>query len=908
MSDRIERLRGWLLGSAVFLMLVIAVFIGSARYLRQFHLKLPAKLGIDVTAGADEWTATRKVGDRALFFIQAAKQIQYKNGKMALHDVCMELYGSKGDRADLISGDDFEYDQNAGLVRALGLVHIDLQAAQTAGGKVPAKPTGAACAELKGRGAVAQGEVTGPKVLHVTTSGLVYMEKLGVAATGAPIEFKIDAMTGHATGADYNSDTGVLLLHSAVSMSGLARGRPVLLTASSAEFDSRSQQAHLTQAKYDSLGRTAEAEQATLYTRPDGSLERVDAQGDVTVHANGATMASQQAEVALNGLSQPQTMLLAGAVQYSSDTPLRQVRGQADRGTIQFDSQAKPQPQHAVFTGGVHMTERVRATEAVREPWSTRDLTAAKVDAVLAPAGPGQSQLKDAEATGNPHLTLVNNGSLANTGGEGTTELSADDLKAHMVLASDAKQPPQLETLAGRGHTVLHQLGADGVEQTSNGDTLDARLRPKAAAGVPASRGMADWLESAVQQGHVTMMRRAPAKSARAATGGAKVAACSAAAATADGVEHATAERGVYDGDADRVTLTGNVQVSDAGCVVWANQVVMDHKTGDSQATGGVRVNYVQDNSAQLDGARAGAHAEPTHILADRADMDHATGVATFYGKPARLWQGASQVQAPVIELAQTQERLIARSETSTGWSSAAQAAQVHAVLVRAASDPSGAASPGAQRSGGCAVTPASGAASAKTKAGSGLASANVVRIASGGLIYSGILGQADFTGGFRADTVDAAIQASQATAYLQKKSAGGTVKGSGPAGTQAGGSQTGGSQTGAGQVGAIPSLAGALERVVAAGRVEVQQPGLRATGEHLIYTEADELAVLTGDGKTPAQAVDAQGNTTTAAELRFSSCDGSGGGSVEALGAPGQRVRTTAQVSGDGKKGQEKR
>jgi lipopolysaccharide export system protein LptA len=89
---------------------------------------------------------------------------------------------------------------------------------------------------------------------------------------------------------------------------------------------------------------------------------------------------------------------------------------------------------------------------------------------------------------------------------------------------------------------------------------------------------------------------------------------------------------------------------------------------------------------------------------------------------------------------------------------------------------------------------------------------------------------------------------------------------------------------------------------------VEVQQPGLRATGEHLIYTEADELAVLTGDGKTPAQAVDAQGNTTTAAELRFSSCDGSGGGSVEALGAPGQRVRTTAQVSGDGKKGQEKR
>ena len=106
-------------------------------------------------------------------------------------------------------------------------------------GKVPAKPTGAACAGSRAGVRVAQDEVTGPKVLHVTTSGLVYMEKLGVAATGAPIEFKIGAMTGHATGADYNSDTGVLLLHSAVSMSGLARGRPVLLTAASAEFDNR---------------------------------------------------------------------------------------------------------------------------------------------------------------------------------------------------------------------------------------------------------------------------------------------------------------------------------------------------------------------------------------------------------------------------------------------------------------------------------------------------------------------------------------------------------------------------------------------------------------------------------------------------------------------------------------------
>jgi lipopolysaccharide export system protein LptA len=250
-------------------------------------------------------------------------------------------------------------------------------------------------------------------------------------------------------------------------------------------------------------------------------------------------------------------------------------------------------------------------------------------------------------------------------------------------------------------------------------------------------------------------------------------------------------------------------------------------------------------------------------------------------------------VQAPVIELAQAQKRLIARSETSTGWSSAAQAAQVHTVLVRAGGDQPGAAGSSAGKSGACAVKPASGAGPAKTKAGSGVAAADVVRIASGGLVYSGMLGQADFTGGFHADTVDATIQASQATAYLRQAT-------SKPEASTAKGSGTGGSQTGA-----VPSLGGTLDRVVASGHVEVEQPGLHATGEHLVYTEADELAMLTGEGKTLAKAVDAQGNTTTAAELRFSSCDS--GGRVEALGAPGKPVRTNAQVSSEGKNREER-
>lgn len=868
-------------GSAIFLMLVIAAFIGYARFLSRFrHLKLPASLGANIVRETDGYTYSQSLQGKTVYTIHASKAVEHVDGKVALHNVSIMLYGRSGDRSDRIYGDEFEYDVKAGVVRALGLVHIDLQA----------KPASAAAGANKAAGRGVE-VAPGVKVLHVTTSGLVYMEKLGMAATSEYIEFESGAMKGHATGADYSSDSGMLLLHSAVSMSGVAGGGPAELSASTAEFDGRGQQAFLTHANYNSQGQTAAADHATLHTRSDGSLARVEAQGNVTVQANGGTTVSQRVDVVLNAASKPQSALLAGGVQYSSDQPLHQVRGKADEATVAFDGQAKPQPEHAVFTGAVHMIERTRATEATREPWSVRDLTAAKLETALVSAGSGNSQVRDAEATGNPRLTLVNNGSLASASGNGRTELSADDLKAHLTSTGDARQPPQLDTIAGRGHTVLRQLSVAGIEQTSIGDTLDAKFRPKTAAStagtrsangsrgaVSAGQDAMETLLSAVQQGHVTMTRRAPARNSATVKAGGE-------SNSHDDVKHAIAEKAVFDGDLDRVTLTGGVQVTDAGSVLWANQLALDRKTGDSRAVGAVKVNYLRDTSAQAGVARAAAPgsksqpAELTHILADRAELERATDIATFYGKPVRLWQGGSQVQAPVIEFSREQKRLIARGEASTGWSAAAQAAQVHTVLVRAGSDRSSTARASGAKSGGCGTAVAKSAKEGAREAGAAGQTPEVLRIASGGLIFSDILRQADFTGGFRADTADATIRASQATAYLQQ--AAGVASSSATA---------------------VPSLAGDLDRVVATGHVDVERPGLQATGERLVYTASDRVFLLTGDKNNPPKAVDAQG-TTTGAALRFNSCENS----VEALGAvegsPAQRVRTDSRVSEDKKK-----
>lgn len=852
MRNRIERLRVWLLVGAGLLIVVLGVFIGSARYLRHRWLaNLPSKLGVDIKSETNGFTYSQSVQGKTVYTIHAAREVEHTDGKITLHDVSVVLYGRGQDRADRIYGNEFEYDQKAGVLRAVGLVHIDMQAAAK-----PGQPFDAADPRHKD-------DPLDRSTLHATTSGLVYMQNLGLAATGQDIEFRLGQMTGHAHGADYNTDSGLLLLHSAVRATGTAGGRPLELTADTAQLDNRNRVAYLTHAGYSSLGQTIDAQQATLYTRPDGTVARVLAEGDVTGTESGERLVAQRADVLLNAKSQPQSAVLGGGLLYVADQPLRQSRAQADGATLAFDPQGVLHT--AVFTGSVHMTERRRATEAAREPWSVRDLMAAKLDLAFAASASGKPQLRDADATGAAHLTVVDEGGVASPRDVARTELSGDDLRAHFRSHGDSSPQTEIETLAGRGHTLLRQVDGKGIEQTSAGDSLDAAFRTGAAvqnsasrrasgqrsAGVPSKAQ--NQLQSAVQEGHVEVVRRVPvAEKASRDKSDARRGQTS----IPDEVQRALAQRAVYDGSTDRITLSGKVQLSDAGSVLWTDRLALDRMTGDAQADGSVTVDYQspQDSNEHPD------EGEPAHIRATRAELQRTTGVATFFATPGervRLWQGGSQVQAPEMEFTQIERRLVARSLAGAG------SPQVQTLLVS---------------------TPATAPPGGKTKP------AQMVRILSHDLVYLDSTRTADFTGGVRVESVDGTMTAQTATVYLQQ-AAQTPVSGPRPASatTATPASPTQG-----------PTIAGHVERVVAVGQVEVVQPGRRAAGDRLVYTASDGFFVLTGTPGFPAHVVDASREASiTGAALRFHAGDDT----VEALGAaPGQvapalRVRSEARV-----------
>jgi lipopolysaccharide export system protein LptA len=227
--------------------------------------------------------------------------------------------------------------------------------------------------------------------------------------------------------------------------------------------------------------------------------------------------------------------------------------------------------ERVLLTGAVHLHERVRGSGAAG--WSERELGAGAVDLAMDTNAGGKVRLRDAKGTGDARLRLVS--PPGKTGGAQSSSLAGDALTAHFARVNGAQH---LTEVHGDGHTSLRRMSATGAVNTSSGDSLEVKFRPAAAhragqgrvkSGEDAGRMGGDEVASAVEQGHVVMTQQPVRKVGETGT---------------PAEERATAERAAYDGDLERMTLTGNVQVSDASSVLWADRVVTEQRTGDATA------------------------------------------------------------------------------------------------------------------------------------------------------------------------------------------------------------------------------------------------------------------------------------------------------------------------------------
>jgi lipopolysaccharide export system protein LptA len=813
MQVTIERVRRWLVVIALAVIVLIGSVFGYARYrAHRFLARLPKQLGIDITSETNGFTWSQSVKGKTLFTIHAAKAVQRHDGKTTLHDVVIILYGRTVDeqnkeRTDRIYGNEFEYDQPNGVIRAVGEVHIDLQAP---GASDPHAAVAAA------RHSGLQDEPLDDGVIHVRTSGLVFLQKLGVAATDEPLDFHANGVDGDAHGADYDADSGVLILRKDVKFRSSRPGNESSqILADRAELDRLQHKAVFNFAQYHSQQRNLSADHLFLDLRQNGSPKHARAEGHVVVLGQeGSRIETPHAESDLTEDNKPQLLRMTNGVRYLSKTS----NGESRSAEVRFNRFGRAET--ADLSGSVQGYE----TTALEK----RSVSADFVKLHFTSVGKGPALLRQIKATGAARVSTAPV-TTPKGSGRSSTLLSADTLVAD--VDGDGKFA-HVTHITGDGHAAMEQTIADGGLRKSTSDRLEATLRapasaPSTNAATKKSAKQDLPIESAIQTGNVVILDRqfaAPSRKPKSSS-------------TSSVTEsHATAARAEFDGTTDRVLLTGSPRIDSGGTNIVADRIGFNRSTGDADATGNVKGSYASEPGR-----------DPMHVLAGSAEFHQTASSASFFGVNggnARLWQGSSMVEAPVIDVDQKAQSLHAHTEKSEAKDS------VHASLLN-------------QQSGVPRKTSSSG--NARGSAG------GITRIVASDLFYRGDLPQptAVFSGGARVQNGDGVIVSDLVTATMK------------PVADRS-------------RSQAAPMLmAGAIENIVAEGAVHVQQTGRSGTGSRLTYAVPEGDFVLSGTPDAPPRVMDLQRGQITGASLLFHAGDDS----VVIVAAPGKRVRAETRV-----------
>jgi len=803
MTQSIQRLRWVLIAGALLLVGVLAAFIGYGRYRAvKAYRQIIARSGVSLTRDSNGVTYSQSIKGKKIFTLRAKTESSLGNGKYALHDAELLLYNRDGDAADHIYGSEMEYDQNEQVARAKGDVFMDIQPPQglANGGRSQTQT------QTKTQAQTAKARPAAAPVIHVRTSGLVYLRKLGVAATDQQVEFNYGDMNCTALGAEFNTNENTLKLLANVHMDGLAHGKPLHITAARADMSRDENIANLKAPVVTSDDRKMTADTAVIYLRHDGSIESVQGNNHVVLTGKTQQITANRLDASLNAQSIPQTAKLSGDVAMVDTNPLRPMHGSA--GVVDVAMNAQGQPTKVVATGTAKLFMVDRRSNPIG---FTRSMDGAKIIALFSPGQhKSSSQLTEIHAIGSAHasgqsLAAQTKGAPANSSRPPalkTVQVSADDLRTTFTRTADRKAHP--DRLYGTGHTKLQQDAPFGEQEISSGDTLQIVFAPVPSAVGPSQTGTMS-IASAVQTGNVAIHDRAAAKPGST---------------TPVSITNGTAERASYDGQSQILTLTGGVHLDGENGSLVAPTVSLNQSTQDAEASGGVQATF-QNSSSTTPNPAPNSRPEPmTHVLAASAHFDHATRFATFYGTdaaPARMWQDASQVQAATLLFDGIKRTMGARPGKPDGL--------VHAIL---ASNPS------------------------TQKPGAPVHLPSMIRVASPKMDYNDLQREATFTDGVTIDGTMGEVRGQHAVAFLTAAHA--------PAATQ---------PISASPNQPNP-FNGSIDRVVVFGNVQIDQPGRHGTGEQLLYTASRANYILTGAPASPAHITDTQQGNVTGATLIF--------------------------------------
>ena len=835
MRFTIERIRTLVVVAAVLLLVALGVFLVRAKWKSLLSWRdLPQRLGVGITEESNGYTYSHNLGAHSKFKIHAAKAIELKNDHVELHDVEIEIYGEDGVQADKIAGDEFEYDQKSGIASAQGPVEMILTK--------PPRPAGGS--KKVDRLPIAANAVGDAGQVHVKTSGVTFDRNTGIVTTSQPVNFTMTQGFGSAVGASYDSERGYLTLVQAVELTTYRDQDEVRIHAQHAEFDRGAQLCLLRVATLEYRDGRADAAQASILFRNDGSAAHLDATNGFTMTTStGGRLASPTAAMDFDEHNQPRHGHLEGGVTMDSkqEGPSAQ-EGRTAHGTsptAELDFSAQGQLRHAHLERGVTMQSEGTSLEAsgqtlhVSRTWRS---PVADVDFRTIQGG-GQGGNSSAGKTQVEPETIHGSGGVVITSemrhGDAAAvpaKMAADEVTG--TFGADSA----LRTLVGTGHAQMEQTTATGANQTASGDRLEASFAPSGARTTDQ-----DEVQIAELDGHLVLFQQPAAK---------------------PGAEpkpplRATAGKAVYEGDGEWLHLSLHPRVVSGGLELTADKVDISQQSGDAFAHGNVKATETggasngggnQSGVGQRSLALGGNG--PAHVIAAEAQLNESSGEATFRGH-ARLWQQANSVAAPEIVLNQHLDTLTARTTDASD--------PVRAVLLNAGAP-------------GAGIGTGNGAGSPHGQSAAKPAAPSVIRVRGGDLEYSDAEHRAVMHGG-----VAGAVVAETGTATSTSDTVDLLLI------------PTGNRDNGAGQA--------QVDRMTATGHVVLTSQGRRGTGEQLVYSGVTGDYVLTGTAAAPPRMTDPGHGNVTGETLIFHSRDDSV--SIEGGGHETRTETTAPQAHG---------
>lgn len=365
---------------------------------------------------------------------------------------------------------------------------------------------------------------------------------------------------------------------------------------------------------------SASANEARLFLRPNNKMDRVLASGNVDVQLSGSGAMHARAEKMELFMSKNDDELrsaaFSGAVHFetSGDGAMR-----LDAGRVDCD-----------LAKGNKVT-KVRASQVV------------KITQV--------QQLKSGRTSGNAQnfelntsavdFFLISGKRLERAETLGPAQLAINQIRDSKPVSTSNVSGLQSLVTAGRFEAKFDRTG----QLQSLHGAPDARITTKSDdSGKPDRISTSDVLNVSFQKGN-----------------GVAAIVQSGHFSYADGELKATAERASYNPGDQELQLVGSPRISDRSMTITARSIRLNRATGDASADAEVKSTYT-DLKPMANGALL-ASSDPIHVTANSMTAHNSPAVAVYRGG-ARLWQGASVIEATTIEFDRDHRSVIAQASS----------------------------------------------------------------------------------------------------------------------------------------------------------------------------------------------------------------------------------------------------